>query len=235
MRTALLLPLSTIVVASVGLSLPTPPGQPAEPSRADASTTVGAGRAVDRGRVGAPQTAGGATAAGGPTTAGLPRSPPTLRGHWDWPLSPQPAVLRAFVRPVTTYGAGHRGIDLSGSPGQEVLAVDAGTVTHVGRVAGRGTVTVLHASGVRSTYEPVATAVTHGEVVARGARLGELDTGGSHCRPGCLHLGALRDHTYLDPLVFLTGGRRVRLLPLGQAPLGQVPLGQTLLGQAPDG
>jgi hypothetical protein len=101
-----------------------------------------------------------------------------------------------------------------------VLAVDAGTVTHVGRIADRGTVTVLHPSGVRSTYEPVEPAVTVGEVVAQGSRLGELAGTGSHCRPTCLHLGAVRDHTYLDPLAFLTGGRRVRLLPLVQAPDG---------------
>ena len=90
----------------------------------------------------------------------------------------------------------------------------------LGRIADRGTVTVLHPSGVRSTSEPVEPAVTVGEVVAQGSRLGELAGTGSHCRPTCLHLGAVRDHTYLDPLVFLTGGRRVRLLPLDQAPDG---------------
>ena len=124
------------------------------------------------------------------------------------------------MRPVTAYGSGHRGLDLAGSTGQGVLAVEAGTVAHVGRIAGRGTVTVLHPSGVRSTYEPVEPAVTVGEVVARGSRLGELAGDGSHCRPSCLHLGAVRAHTYLDPLVFLTGGRPVRLLPLAQVPDG---------------
>ena len=147
-----------------------------------------------------------------------PRS--SWRGPWVWPLAPRPAVLRRFVRPRSTYGAGHRGIDLAGSPGQEVRAVDAGTVTHVGRVAGRTTVTVLHPSGVRSTYEPVEPAVTVGEVVAQGSLLGGLAETSSHCRPTCLHLGAVRDHAYLDPLVFLAGGRRVRLLPLAQAPDG---------------
>ena len=238
MRTALVLPLSAVVVASAGLSLPVPPGQPSGPSWADTSTTMGAARAVDLDRVEAPRTARGPATTGGPAAVGLPRSPAALQGRWgrwEWPLSPQPAVLRAFVRPVTAYGAGHRGLDLAGSPGQEVLAVDAGTVTHVGTVAGRGTVTVLHASGVRSTYEPVATGVAHGEAVTRGTRLGELAAGGSHCRPGCLHLGAVRDRTYLDPLVLLTGGRRVRLLPLGQVPLAQAPLAHTPLSQAPDG
>jgi murein DD-endopeptidase MepM/ murein hydrolase activator NlpD len=109
-------------------------------------------------------------------------------------------------------------VDLAGSPGQEVLAVEAGTVTHVGRIAGRGTVTVLHSSGIRSTYEPVDPAVSSGSPVARGAPLGRLEGSGSHCAPAdCLHLGALRGEVYLDPMVFLVGGQRVRLLPLAPA------------------
>ena len=140
---------------------------------------------------------------------------PALRSRWGWPLQPQPAIVRPFLRPATKYGAGHRGVDLAGTSGQEVLAVEAGTVTHVGSIAGRGTVTVLHSSGIRSTYEPVDPAVTTGSSVARGAPLGGLEEGGSHCAPAtCLHLGALRGEVYLDPMVFLVGGRRVRLLPL---------------------
>jgi murein DD-endopeptidase MepM/ murein hydrolase activator NlpD len=122
-------------------------------------------------------------------------------------------------------------VDLDGSSGQEVLAVEAGTVTHVGSIAGRGTVTVLHSSGIRSTYEPVDPAVTTGSSLARDAPLGGLQGGGSHCAPAtCLHLGALRGEAYLDPLVFLLGGQRVRLLPLGQSFAGQAGM-----GQAPDG
>jgi hypothetical protein len=101
-----------------------------------------------------------------------------------------------------------------------VQAVDAGVVTHVGRIAGRGTVTVLHPAGVRSTYEPVDATVTTGTVVAAGRPLGTLAARGAHCPPACLHRGAVRGEVYLDPLVFVVGGRRVRLLPLVQAPDG---------------
>ena len=179
--------------------------------------------------------------------ARAPSAPPTLHGaspaespaprsRWGWPLQPQPAVVRPFLRPATKYGAGHRGVDLAGSSGQEVLAVEAGTVTHVGTIAGRGTVTVLHSSGIRSTYEPVDPAVTTGSSVARGAPLGGLVEGGSHCAPAtCLHLGALRGEVYLDPMVFLVGGQRVRLLPLGQSLTGQARTGQAPEGQAPEG
>jgi murein DD-endopeptidase MepM/ murein hydrolase activator NlpD len=112
-------------------------------------------------------------------------------------------------------------VDLAGSSGQEVLAVEAGTVTHVGSIAGRGTVTVLHSSGIRSTYEPVDPAVSTGATVSRGTPLGRLEESGSHCAPGiCLHLGAVRGEVYLDPLIFLMGGQRVRLLPLARGPVG---------------
>ena len=123
-------------------------------------------------------------------------------------------MVRPFVRPATRWGAGHRGVDLAGDVGQPVHAVAAGTVSHVGVVAGRGTVSVLHPSGIRSTYEPVDPSVRVGQVVPRGAALGVLATAGSHCTPAtCLHLGALRGRSYLDPLLLLVGGR-VRLLPM---------------------
>jgi murein DD-endopeptidase MepM/ murein hydrolase activator NlpD len=100
-----------------------------------------------------------------------------------------------------------------------VLAAASGVVTHVGVVAGRGTVTVLHANGVRTTYEPVLARVLRGEAVDAGQVLGVVD-GDSHCGT-CLHLGALRGRVYLDPMTLLSP-RRVVLLPLGgrQAPVG---------------
>jgi murein DD-endopeptidase MepM/ murein hydrolase activator NlpD len=123
-------------------------------------------------------------------------------------------VLRRFQRPASTWGPGHRGIDLAATPGQQVFAAAAGRVTHVGVVAGRGTVSVLHAGGVRTTYEPVSPRVRLGDTVGAGEVIGAVDgKGRSHCSP-CLHLGALRGRTYLDPLLLLRRGRVV-LLPLG--------------------
>jgi murein DD-endopeptidase MepM/ murein hydrolase activator NlpD len=97
-----------------------------------------------------------------------------------------------------------------------VLAVEDGVVTHAGVVAGRGTITVVHAGGLSSTYEPVAPTVGVGFVVAVGDPLGTVDAraGPGHCGPRvCLHLGARRGEAYLDPYPLLTAGR-VRLLPL---------------------
>lgn len=136
-----------------------------------------------------------------------------LRRTWAWPLRPRPAVTARFVAPASTWGAGHRGLDLAATQGQQVLAVDDGIVTHVGVVAGRGTVSVTHASGLRSTYEPVDGVLAVGTRVGRGAVLGVVD-GRTHCGGSCLHLGALRATGYVDPRPLLAGGPVV-LLPLG--------------------
>lgn len=118
------------------------------------------------------------------------------------------------MRPSSEFAPGHRGVDLRAAPDQAVGSVDAGTVTHVGVIAGRGTVSVLHGSGLRSTYEPVVAVVHPGDVVGRGDRLGTLSEVTGHCAPrACLHLGALRGQAYVDPMQLL-GTRRVRLLPL---------------------
>jgi murein DD-endopeptidase MepM/ murein hydrolase activator NlpD len=142
---------------------------------------------------------------------------PRAGARWLWPLHPRPTLLRRFLAPISRYGRGHRGLDLAATPGQQVYAVDAGIVSHAATVAGRGTITVLHSSGLRSTYEPVHATVHPGERVARGQLLGVVEGGVEHCggRP-CVHLGALRGRDYLDPLPLLL--RRVILLPLSGPP-----------------
>ena len=142
---------------------------------------------------------------------------PTLAPSADpvgvWPLAPEPVVVEHFDPPATTYGSGHRGVDLAGTPGQEVHAALAGTVTYAGLLAGRGVVVVGHGA-TRTTYEPVTAAVRVGDAVARGGVIGRLELVGSHCFPSaCLHWGWLRGETYLDPLR-LVDASPVRLLPL---------------------
>ncbi|HEY3531062.1 MAG TPA: M23 family metallopeptidase [Nocardioides sp.] len=139
-----------------------------------------------------------------------------------WPLQPAPRVVRAFDPPDSTWGPGHRGVDLAGSVGQVVHTALAGRVTYAGRVAGRGVVVVDHGS-TRTTYEPVSASVRVGDVLARGQPIGSLALAGSHCFPeACLHWGWLRGKTYLDPLLVVGGGPIV-LLPLWRStPAGGV-------------
>lgn len=175
----------------------------------------------------------GATAAGsgvasssspdGASASSADDDPPSLPAvpvaRWRWPMAPAPPVLRRFRAPPGPYAAGHRGLDLAGTPGTPVLAVADGRVSHSGVVAGRGTVTVLHGGGLRSSYEPVDPLVVEGDVVTVGQVLGRMAPGvTSHCgvRP-CLHLGARRGTAYADPWPLLVGGRVV-LLPMGRGP-----------------
>ena len=132
---------------------------------------------------------------------------------WAAPL-PGAAVSRPFDVLPHRYAAGHRGVDLAGAPGDPVLAAGDGVVAFAGMVAGRPVVSVDHAGGLRTTYEPVDPSVGAGQVVARGSPLGSLVAGHTGCpTAACLHWGLRHGEDYLDPLALLAVPR-VRLLPL---------------------
>lgn len=145
--------------------------------------------------------------------AGAPGDP---RGDGAWPLEPRPEVVHGFDPPDTPWGAGHRGVDLAGRPGQVVASALGGQVIWAGRLAGRGVVVVGHGD-TRTTYEPVRPTVRVGDLVTAGGPIGVLELSGSHClSEACLHWGWLRGETYLDPLD-LVGAERIRLLPMSGA------------------
>jgi murein DD-endopeptidase MepM/ murein hydrolase activator NlpD len=155
-----------------------------------------------------------AAAAGpaGPTSAAAPA------GLWTAPLAGTLRVTRAFDPPTSDYGAGHRGVDLAAGVGQPVFAAGAGVVLFAGRIAGRPVISVLHADGLRTTYEPVEPSVAAGQEVARGSPIGTLTAGHAGCpAAACLHWGLRRSDAYLDPLA-LVRPMRVRLLPLPPRP-----------------
>ncbi|MFD0927957.1 peptidoglycan DD-metalloendopeptidase family protein [Williamsia deligens] len=146
--------------------------------------------------------------AGSPADAAIP-------GGYGWPMDPRPSVVRVFDPPAQRWLAGHRGVDVVGSP--IVVSAGAGTVHFAGSVGGKQVVSVLHADGILTTYEPVEPSVRVGDVVARGDPLGTLMPGHPACASTCLHWGARRgtgsSAVYLDPRA-LVGAVRVRLLPL---------------------
>jgi murein DD-endopeptidase MepM/ murein hydrolase activator NlpD len=104
-----------------------------------------------------------------------------------------------------------------------VHAAGPGVVSFAGRVAGTGVVSIRHAGGLVTTYQPVQASVAAGERVAAGAVIGRLVEAGSHCLSGaCLHWGLRRGTDYLDPLL-LVAGFTVRLVPLDGPPLPAAP------------
>jgi murein DD-endopeptidase MepM/ murein hydrolase activator NlpD len=140
-------------------------------------------------------------------------SPVHAAAKWDWPLKPA-KLSSGFDRPPQNWLPGHRGIDLVGRSGDQVLAAGNGVVTFAGLVAGKGVVVIKHGS-LRTTYEPVSALVTVGSRVRVGQVIGTLVAGESHCSTrttvSCLHWGLLRGEKYLNPLSLVQ--KRVRLLP----------------------
>ena len=93
------------------------------------------------------------------------------RASYGWPTGSPASVVRGFDPPTVTWGSGHRGVDLSLQAGSPVLAAGDGTVVFAGAVAGRPVVSIDHADGIRTTYEPVEASVAAGDVVTRGTSL----------------------------------------------------------------
>jgi murein DD-endopeptidase MepM/ murein hydrolase activator NlpD len=153
-----------------------------------------------------------ATILTGPTIPARADTVPAPARDGVWPLSPRPQLVSGFDPPATSWGAGHRGVDVLGHTGQPVHAALAGTVTFAARLAGRGVVVVDH-GGVRTTYEPVNASVQSGDTVGKGDVIGVLQSTSSHCFPrACLHWGLRSPEAYLDPLT-LVGAGPIRLLP----------------------
>ncbi|NLT25085.1 MAG: M23 family metallopeptidase [Microbacteriaceae bacterium] len=147
-------------------------------------------------------------------TADAPSAADAAAGRWDWPLRPRPEVTRLFDL-AHPYAAGHRGVDLAAPPGAEVLAPDDGVVHFAGWVVDRPVLSIAHAGGLLSSFEPVETSLRAGDAVARGEAIGTIAAEPVHAPAGGLHLGARLDGAYLDPLALLGAVPKAVLLPLG--------------------
>lgn len=161
-------------------------------------------------------TASGATLAAGTTLTGPAPPTPVPVDRFTWPLAPPHPVLRPFQPPTTPYGPGHRGVDLGGYLNEPVLAAGDGLVLYAGPLADRSLVSIEHRGGLRTTYEPVQPSVQVGQYVGRGQVIGMLLAGHPGCPAVapmvCLHWGAHRQRTYLNPLRLVESGQ-LRLLP----------------------
>jgi murein DD-endopeptidase MepM/ murein hydrolase activator NlpD len=146
-------------------------------------------------------------------TAETSPAPAPVAVAWVSPMDGELTVTRPFDRLPHPFAAGHRGVDLRGTPWSPVLAAGDGVVVFAGMVAGRPVVSIDHANGLRTTYEPVDPTVGAGARVTRGSPIGTLMSGHRGCPvEACLHWGARRGDAYLDPLTLLRP-TRVRLLP----------------------
>lgn len=122
---------------------------------------------------------------------------------WTAPLTGHLRIIRGFEPASSRWGRGHRGVDLAARPGTAVRSAGSGVVVFARRLANRGVVSVEHAPGVRTTYEPVRAEVAVGSMVSAGTLLGYVTVGGH--QPGALHWGLRIRDSYADPLRLLRG------------------------------
>lgn len=129
---------------------------------------------------------------------------------WSAPLDGPFEVQRHFELKNGPYRAGHRGIDLPGRSGDVVRAPASGTVTFVGVVVDRPSLTIRVNSQTVYSVEPVSTELRTGDAVARGEPVGVVSAGG-HCDDGCLHLGVRVNQQYVNPIRYFRS--RAELVP----------------------
>ncbi|MGJ3507185.1 peptidoglycan DD-metalloendopeptidase family protein [Enemella sp. A6] len=126
-------------------------------------------------------------------------------------------VVRAFDPPEHDWLPGHRGVDLSGVPGEPVVAAMSGRIVFAGDVAGQPVVSIDHPDGRRTTYQPVRAGVRTGQQVRAGDPIGTLLAGHCDTAAACLHLGLKRGEEYLDPHLILDAASLprpvIKLLP----------------------
>jgi murein DD-endopeptidase MepM/ murein hydrolase activator NlpD len=155
--------------------------------------------------------------AGGPWSTAAADGGPRGARAWSWPVDTSRDVARPYRAPPTPYAAGHRGIDLPTPVGATVRSPDDGVVQFAGVVGTRPVLSVRHASGIVSSFEPVDALVEAGRQVRRGDPIGTVAASSGHCPLDCLHIGARIEGRYFSPLVLLGGVPRAVLLPLEAA------------------
>lgn len=123
--------------------------------------------------------------------------------HYASPTGNDPIVIRRFHMGENNWNPGHRGIDIGTVDGDPIYASSSGTVVYAGVLNDRSVVSIEDARGIRTTYEPVDTELSVGDVVSQGELIGHVT--GAHCIVGsCLHFGAKRGSDgYINPLLLL--------------------------------
>lgn len=160
---------------------------------------------------------------------GTPRTAPiTTNTEWQPPVGDADvsSVLRGFDAPEKPWSPGHRGVDLASN--DPVVAPADGIISFAGTVADRAVLTIEHANGMHSSFEPVDTELSIGDSVHTGEVIGEIQEGIDHCDQSCVHWGVripdswhigstLRDR-YIDPLLLVGWSGPSVLWPLESDP-----------------
>lgn len=129
---------------------------------------------------------------------------------WHYSAPVDAAVVDPFRLPNGVYRAGNRGLEYGTTGGEPVYAPAPGLVRFVGRVAGRGVLTIEHPDGrLGSLTGMQSVLVRPGQLLLGGELVGRAGPR--------LHFGVREHGVYLDPAALIgrrTAGRvHARLVP----------------------
>ena len=117
-------------------------------------------------------------------------------------------VENHFRAPLWEKGPGHRGIDIVINSSSPIVAPFDGSVFFSGEVVDRQVVTLISASGLKASFEPVCGLQPVGTKVSKRQTIGVLCVPETdyemHCE-SCLHFSLRSTYGYLNPLLFYGG------------------------------
>jgi murein DD-endopeptidase MepM/ murein hydrolase activator NlpD len=126
-----------------------------------------------------------------------PAGQPVLEGYIS-------SLFGGRTDPFDGHEAQHKGVDIAGAAGSEVLSVATGVVTRAGPASGYGNlVEINHGSGYTTRYghnQEVLVAV--GDTVTRGQPIALMGSTGRSTGPH-VHFEVLRNGRQVDPLSFI--------------------------------
>lgn len=145
----------------------------------------------------------------GPTAASLEESGGE---RWRAPVPGSLHVAAPFRAPAHTFGAGHRGVDLTAPIGTRLVAPASGVVAFRGTVVDRPLLTIEHPGGYVTTFEPLTSGLSPGDHVVAGDEIGVVAVGG-HTSAGSVHVGVRLNGAYINPMLLFGEVQRAVLLP----------------------
>lgn len=135
-----------------------------------------------------------------------------------WPLITGGVVTSTFGlrrHPITGRRSMHKGIDIAGKHGADIVAMADGLVIFSGRKSGYGNIVeIRHTNGLETRYAHNArNLVIEGELVSKGQVIAKLGSTGRSTGPH-VHFEVRRDGKAIDPMRYLDLSDRSRLARL---------------------
>jgi murein DD-endopeptidase MepM/ murein hydrolase activator NlpD len=135
-----------------------------------------------------------------------------------WPLLTGGVVTSTFGlrrHPLSGRRSMHKGIDIAGKHGSDIVAMADGLVIFSGRKSGYGKIVeIRHPDGLETRYAHNSkNLVSEGDLVTKGQTIAKLGSTGRSTGPH-VHFEVRRDGEALDPMRFLDLSERSRLARL---------------------